>query len=729
MSKFKRLFVVPVVLICMMFAPILTACGGGDGGNGGGGGGQDPTSYTVTYKDWNGATLWTDSFLASNLLNGQVQWNIRTNKPSRTGYEFLGWTSDLWDGAKYSDGFGPMSMGQMPNLTGNITLTASYSAVDYVYILTDEYGYYNVNPYTVNDLPITLSEPPDVPEHLVFQGWYTNEDFIGSPITQITTVGVHTFYAKLTQIFSIRFYDWLWDAPNTSWNWQEVYKIENVFADTPVNFVGETPTLESWYPHLHSMTFVGWGTSVYNLTGEQDDLEPYEGTVYLDGHLPNAGSGATNYFARYEKTIRLYTVSFRDWDGREIKTEQVEYGQSVTAPENPTREYYDFYIWDISAFRYESVTEDLIITAIYTPIRWNITYVIDLENLNDFSIPTGYQYTIEGAVGDLFAPSPHTGYAFLGWYDNPEFTGEPVFTNTKPGWTGHITLYGRVALGATVTINYNDGSEPVILAVGIGDIVPQPQDPEPRDGWRFNGWSYDFNNPIMETITINALWSERLTVTFEPNGGTGTNLDPREVWSGDTIYQLRTDWFVAARITVTRAGYFFDGWYREETFVNRVVHNTPIQGNWTLYAKWIPAELLNQITTPILTGANGQSLEYKYYLQVIHPVGGAWASNVVVHFQDTNNEWPVATASLHGTRIQVQGFCGWRNEWVFWELRYFGSQPSTWWDILTGQELTDYRELGDGTYEIKVIQTYGTNYVTIPSIARIYLSAIGYVKP
>ena len=59
----------------------------------------------------------------------------------------------------------------------------------------------------------------------------------------------------------------------------------------------------------------------------------------------------------------LYTVTFVDYDGAILGTDKVHYGTAATAPEDPTREGYNFVGWDND---FSNVTDDLIITATYS---------------------------------------------------------------------------------------------------------------------------------------------------------------------------------------------------------------------------------------------------------------------------------------------------------------------------------------------------------------------------
>ncbi|MGI6176802.1 MAG: InlB B-repeat-containing protein, partial [Christensenellales bacterium] len=61
--------------------------------------------------------------------------------------------------------------------------------------------------------------------------------------------------------------------------------------------------------------------------------------------------------------VATYTVTFQDWDGSAIDTQQVEHGGSASAPADPEREGYTFNGWDKE---FTNITSDLTVTATYT---------------------------------------------------------------------------------------------------------------------------------------------------------------------------------------------------------------------------------------------------------------------------------------------------------------------------------------------------------------------------
>jgi len=61
-------------------------------------------------------------------------------------------------------------------------------------------------------------------------------------------------------------------------------------------------------------------------------------------------------------SVGTFTVTFVDWDGSVLKTQDVEYGSSATAPADPVRKCYTFIGWDVN---FDEVTDNLTVTAQY----------------------------------------------------------------------------------------------------------------------------------------------------------------------------------------------------------------------------------------------------------------------------------------------------------------------------------------------------------------------------
>ena len=84
--------------------------------------------------------------------------------------------------------------------------------------------------------------------------------------------------------------------------------------------------------------------------------------ILTDGRIINAGNiGTAN-----KPTTKKYTVVFKDYDGKVIKTEEVEEGKAATPPENPVRtDGYVFSGWDKT---FDNVTQNMEIMSQYTQI-------------------------------------------------------------------------------------------------------------------------------------------------------------------------------------------------------------------------------------------------------------------------------------------------------------------------------------------------------------------------
>jgi len=131
----------------------------------------------------------------------------------------------------------------------------------------------------------------------------------------------------------------------------------------------------------------------------------------------------------------IYKITFRA-DGQSDIVFEINEGQAFSElPSVPNKVGYRGE-WSISDF--SDITAHTVVLAVYTPIEYGIEF-----NVNDGVINTPYadKYTIESDNINLPVPEK-PGFTFIGWYDNEDFTGEPV-TRLHKGSTGNKSFHAR----------------------------------------------------------------------------------------------------------------------------------------------------------------------------------------------------------------------------------------------------------------------------------------------
>ena len=124
---------------------------------------------------------------------------------------------------------------------------------------------------------------------------------------------------------------------------------ETKIQDVTVDWTGyiSSDVVEWEVPVRTGYRFNGW----QKYRGDDGFTQGYPNQQYTDGLI---------FYATWFCT---HTVTFKDYDGTVLKTEQVNDGVRATAPANPTREGYTFTGWSCS---FTNVTSDLEVTAQYT---------------------------------------------------------------------------------------------------------------------------------------------------------------------------------------------------------------------------------------------------------------------------------------------------------------------------------------------------------------------------
>ena len=133
------------------------------------------------------------------------------------------------------------------------------------------------------------------------------------------------------------------------------------------------------------------------------------------------------------------------------------------------------------------------------------------------------------AYGELATVS-RTGYTFDGWKLNTTIITETTNVSTA---SDHTLIAQWTPNTYTLTFNANGGSvtsetKKVTYNSTYGEL-PTPE----RPGYTFTGWKDALNNTYSETDTVTitanteliAQWTaDNYTVTFNPNGGTVSNI-------------------------------------------------------------------------------------------------------------------------------------------------------------------------------------------------------------
>ena len=321
----------------------------------------------------------------------------------------------------------------------------------------------------------------------------------------------------------------------------ENYDIYN-YDGEPIEFAIQNGavTVAAAQPEMHTVTFKDWDGTVLKTQEVQhggDAEAPADPTrtgytfTGWDKEFTNITADLV-VTAQYE--INTYTVTFKDWDGTVLKTQEVQYGGDAEAPADPTRTGYTFTGWDKA---FTNITADLVVTAQYS-IN---TYTVTFKDWDGTELKT--QEVQYGGDAEAPADPTRTGYTFTGW--------DKAFTNV----TADLVVTAQYEIN-TYTVTFKDWNGTVLKTqeVQYGGDAEAPADPT-RVGYTFTGWDKAFTNITADLVVTAQYEINTYTVTFKD--WDGTVLKTQEVqYGGDA----------EAPADPTRTGYTFTGW--DKAFTN-----------------------------------------------------------------------------------------------------------------------------------------------------------------
>ena len=204
--------------------------------------------------------------------------------------------------------------------------------------------------------------------------------------------------------------------------------------------------------------------------------------------------------------IYLYNLSITGYDFAGWWVGPLE---RVKQDTNQESQYYGFYYIE------SSTNSNITLYANFDAIQYTITY----KNVDGVNNPNQVYYTTD--QGLVLKNAQKTGYNFLGWYMDAEFTHQ--ITEITQGAIGEVVLYAKFEVQkCTITYTYG-GYESITLDYGTeitSDMLPTPT----REGYVFEGWytsaGYIQNvlpgDTISSSCNLYAKWSKIENPIWKP---------------------------------------------------------------------------------------------------------------------------------------------------------------------------------------------------------------------
>ncbi len=477
---------------------------------------SDRKNFTLTFKDYNDTVLFSNVIPGEKVLRkinnrGRLESYYKSDNdpeidlvPHREGYRFIGWTSE-------EDGVTTPAMvdtlfrdKEMP--CHDLEYIANYVIDTFKVYLVKEFNegapvYYDSIPYVFNT---EVSEPAhDSITGYHYNGWYSYPSY--ENVTFSFVMPAHDTVICLYQY-----------SPNQHELTFKDYN-DTILRSTTVEYGTLVATADSIsyaalvpVPSREGYTFTGWNDEVPATMPDKDvvltaqySINSYPITFYFDkdsilytdtieyqsaisipaveregydftgwdatipGKMP---ADTLEFYAQFEAIP--YTLTFVDFDKREISKAEYTFGDNVSYPkEEPTRVGYTFIGWKDSLETMPA--KNVTVTAQYSINQHTVTFYDD----NKVEIAS-----ISGDFGKVVtepeAPE-HEGYSFIGWDKEVPATipDSDVVLNAQYAINDYYVFF----------LDYN-GDTLLIDTVPFGSSeIAFPANPS-REGYDFTGY-------------------------------------------------------------------------------------------------------------------------------------------------------------------------------------------------------------------------------------------------
>ena len=250
--------------------------------------------------------------------------------------------------------------------------------------------------------------------------------------------------------------------------------------------------------------------------------------------------------------VNQYTITFDTDGGSEITPITQDYNTAVTAPSDPTKTGYTFTGWD-KEIPTTIPAEDITIKALWTINRYKLTYKVDGEVYKQYDVEYNASITPETAP-------EKEGYTFSGWSEIPA---------TMPA--NDVEVTGSFTINQYKVTFIVDGEVVKEETLDFGTNITAPENPT-KVGHTFTGWNpaVDATVPSHDVTYTAQFTVNQYTITFDTDGGS-------EITPITQDYNTA----VTAPANPTKTGYTFAGWDKEIPAM-MPAENLTIKATWSI---------------------------------------------------------------------------------------------------------------------------------------------------
>ena len=453
-------------------------------------------------------------FLDPKGLRGAGLTYARVNKPNflQEGY------SD--DGFHYI--LGP---GETESL--NVTTTKKLVIFDGVYgngypkqLDFSAEGFGKINGYYGEIVPCggSVTLPPEpTEENAVFLGWtswdpeaYDSLAYMNVPAISENVIGftANFEYYDPTPQYTVRFF-----AKDGSTLLDTQMVTEGSDATPPA-----APEVDGWH-------FTGWNKSYETITEDVDIT------------------------AVYGEETKVWTVTYKNWDGSDLGSEEVKDGEAAVGVE-ATREGYTFVKWrdytsgeDVDM---EHITANITVEAVFTETLYTVTYRVDGVSTYTIQVVEGF------AANSIYYP-----------YGTPTKDATEALVYTFDYWAPEVeTITEDVTFDAVFVptarlynVSFQNWDHTLLSEqqVAYGTSAIAPSEPK-REGYVFDGWDREFD-AVLADMRVTAKFRLAGTYTISWLNDDESLIDQTTVVEGETPTHADPSKPATAEYT-----YIFTGW-------------------------------------------------------------------------------------------------------------------------------------------------------------------------